>query len=58
MHQPFEGVVGILAMMDAHMGKEGDMWQLIVFKRDFVVCTSLSCESMTVGCMVMISSDT
>lgn len=44
-------------------GKEGDMWHFIVFKRDFVDCTSLRvphicCECMTVGCMVMISSDT
>lgn len=32
IHQPFDGVAGIFVMRDAHMGKEGDMWHLIVFK--------------------------
>lgn len=59
----FDRLVGFLVMRDAHMEKEGGMWHLIVFKRDFLVCTSLGVphicrESMTVACMGMISNDT
>lgn len=32
IHQPFDRVVGVLVMRDAHMGEERDMWRLIVFK--------------------------
>ena len=32
IHRPFDRVVGILVMRDAHMGEERDMWRLIVFK--------------------------